>query len=171
MRLDTHRRSCKPSRMLRDLVFAALAAVAVVGAPAAAQPPAPTSPAQPPAPEGTQAPATPPALVVLPPAPDRGDFKVVYEKVKSPDDRELQEIFRGTQLLEETAEALNEKLALPADVTISPRECGAADATWEADRRRISICYELVGDFAELFLRAARPVDAEKAGRAGGAAN
>src|SRR5262249_49350128 len=80
-----------------------------------------------------------------------------------PDNRELQEIFRGTQLLEETARALNEKLSLPADVTIAPRECGAADATWEADRHRISICYELVGDFAELFLRAAKAVDADNA--------
>jgi hypothetical protein len=105
------------------------------------------------------------------PAPDRGDFKVVYEKLKSPDDKELQEIFRGTQLLEETAKALNEKLALPADVTISPRECGAADATYEADKRRISICYELVGGFAELFLRASgKAPDASQAGAAVAAA-
>lgn len=128
------------------------------------QPPE-TPPAAPAPPAVETAPAPPP------PAPDRGDFKVVYEKVKSPDVRELQEIFRGTQLLEETARALNEKLALPADVTIAPRECGAADATWEADRRRISVCYELVGDFAELFLRAARQPDASQAGNAVAAAS
>jgi hypothetical protein len=109
--------------------------------------------------------------VVPAPAPDRGDFKVVYGKVKSPDNKELQEIFRGTQLLEETAKALNEKLALPADVTISPRECGTADATWEADKHRISICYELVGGFAELFLRASgKAPDATQAGAAVAAA-
>ncbi len=78
---------------------------------------------------------------------------MVYEKIANPDNRELQEIFRGTRLLEETAKALNEKLALPVDVTVALRECGAADATWEADKHRISICYELVGAFAELFLR------------------
>jgi hypothetical protein len=154
--------------MLRSLAFATLAAVATV---AAAQPPAPTPPAQPPAPEAIQAPATPPAVVVTPPAPDRGDFKVVYEKVKNPDNKELQEIFRGTQLLEETAKALNEKLALPADVTISLRECGGADATYEADKHRISICYELVGGFAELFLRASgKAPDASQAGAAVAAA-
>ncbi len=130
-------------RMALPLLLVSGAALAQTPAPEV-QPPA--LPVQAPAPE--TAPAPPP------PAPDRGDFKVVYEKVKSPDDRELQEIFRGTQLLEETARALNEKLALPVDVTISPRECGAADATWEADKHRISICYELVGAFAELFLRA-----------------
>jgi len=142
----------------------ALPLILVSGA-ALAQPPAETPPPAAPAPP-VEAPPAPP-----PPAPDRGDFKVVYEKVKSPDNRELQEIFRGTQLLEETARALNEKLSLPADVTIAPRECGAADATWEADRHRISICYELVGDFAELFLRAAKTVDAGKAGAAVGASN
>jgi hypothetical protein len=147
--------------MLRSPAFATLA-VLLMAASAAAQPPAP-----PPVPET----APPPAPVAVPPAPDRGDFKVVYEKVRNPDDKELQEIFRGTQLLEETAKALNEKLALPADVTISLRECGAADATYEPDKRRISICYELVGGFAELFLRASgKAPDAEQAGAAVAAA-
>jgi hypothetical protein len=129
---------------------------------AQAQPPAePPPPASAPTPAPEAVPAPPP------PAPDRGDFKVVYEKVKDPDDRELQEIFRGTQLLEETARALNEKLSLPVDVTISPRECGTADATYEADRHRISICYELVGAFAELFLRASgKAPDASQVGAA-----
>lgn len=151
--------------MLQAVRRLALPLILVSGA-ALAQPPAETPPPAAPAPLVEAAPAPP-----APPAPDRGDFKVVYEKVKSPDNRELQEIFRGTQLLEETARALNEKLSLPADVTIAPRECGAADATWEADRHRISICYELVGDFAELFLRAAKTVDAGKAGAAVGAAS
>jgi hypothetical protein len=148
-------------RLALLLAFIASAAVAQQS-PA---PPASDNP-QPPAPEAQPAPPPPPAK-----AADAGDFKVVYEKVKSPDIRELQEIFRGTQLLEETARALNEKLSLPADVTIAPRECGAADATWEADKRRISICYELVGDFAELFLRAAKQPDASQAGNAVAAAS
>ncbi len=150
--------------MLRSLAFAALATVLLATA-SVAQPPAPPTDA----PTPDTAPA--PGAVPVPPAPDRGDFKVVYEKVKSPDDKELQEIFRGTQLLEETAKALNEKLALPADVTISPRECGAADATYETDKRRISICYELIGGFAELFLRASgKAPDAAQAGAAVAAA-
>jgi hypothetical protein len=159
--------------VLRALVFASLAVVttSVFAIPAVAQPPAPAPPPQPPALEAVPAPATPPAVVAVPPAPDRGDFKVVYEKVKNPDDKELQEIFRGTRLLEETAKALNEKLALPVDVTISPRECGGADATYEADKHRISICYEFIGGFAELFLRASgKTPDAAQAGAAVAAA-
>jgi hypothetical protein len=150
--------------VLRALTFATLASVSIA---AAAQQPAPPAPPVQPAPET----AAPPVPAHPPPAPDRGDFKVVYEKLRNPDDKELQDIFRGTQLLEETAKALNEKLALPADVTISLRECGAADATYEPDKRRISICYELVGGFAELFLSAyGKAPDAEQAGVAVAAA-
>ncbi len=125
---------------------------------------------QPPAPAPETAPTPAPAPAPLPPAADRGDFKVVYEKITNPDNRELQEIFRGTRLLEETAKALDEKLALPVDVTVALRECGVADATWEADKHRISICYELVGAFAELFLRSGKVPDAEQAGAAVAAA-
>jgi Putative metallopeptidase len=150
-------------RLALPLILASGAAVAQPAPQPPATPPS-TAPAQPPA--AAEALPAPP-----PPVPDRGDFKVVYEKVKSPDNRELQEIFRGTQLLEETARALNEKLALPADVTVSPRECGAADATWEADKRRISICYELVGDFAALFLRAMKQPDASQVGNSVAAAS
>ena len=149
--------------MLRSLAFATLAAVLLATASSPSPPRLPRT--RPPGHRHLRSP------LPVPPAPDRGDFKVVYEKVKNPDDRELQEIFRGTQLLEETAKALNEKLALPADVTISPRECGAADATYEADKHRISICYELVGGFAELFLRASgKAPDAAQAGAAVAAA-
>jgi hypothetical protein len=130
---------------------------------------------QPPAP-APEAPATPPAAVPAPPplpvnAPDAGDFKVVYERVKNPDYRELQGVFRGTQLLEETARALNEKLALPADVTVTLRECGAADAAYEPGAHRVSICYELVDAFAGLFLSASgKAPDAKQAGAAVAAA-
>lgn len=102
---------------------------------------------------------------------DKGDFKVVYEKVKSPEYKEIQAIFRGTQLLEETAKALNEELALPADVTVALRECGTADASYDPAARRISLCYELVSAFADAFLRdARRPEDADRAGAAVGSA-
>lgn len=115
------------------------------------------------------APAPVPAAPVR--AEDKGDFKVVYEKVTNPDFREIQAIFRGTKLLEETANALNEELALPVDVTVALRECGTADASYDREAHRISLCYELVSAFADVFLRdARRPEDAERAGAAVGGA-
>jgi hypothetical protein len=147
-------------RLALPLALIALSTCATATA-AAGQPPAPPPAAEPPAVAAPAAPAPPP------PAPDRGDFKVAYEKAKNPDYRGLQEVFRGTQLLEETAKALNEKLALPLDVTVTLRECGAADASYEADKHRISICYELVDAFAGLFLgHSGKAPDAGQAGAA-----
>jgi hypothetical protein len=146
---------------IRRLAFllAFIASAAMAQQPPAV-PPAPADNPQPPAPVAPPAKAT-----------DAGDFKVVYEKVKNPDYKELQGVFRGTQLLEETTRALNEKLALPADVTVTVRECGAADATWEPAAHRVSVCYELVDAFAGLFLSASgKAPDAKQAGAAVAAA-
>lgn len=93
-------------------------------------------------------PAPPPPVVRIP---DRGDFKVVYEKTRNPDYQGLQQIFKETQLLEETVRSLNDTLAMPADVTAALRECGMADAPYEAEKRRISICYELIDSLSDLF--------------------
>jgi len=154
-------------RLALLLAFTATAALAQQppAAPAQPAPPAPSDSPQPPVAEAQPAPAPPVK------APDPGDFKVVYEKVKSPDYKELQGVFRGTQLLEETTRALNEKLSLPADVTVALRECGAADATYEPGTHRISICYELVDAFAGLFLSVSgKAPDARQAGAAVAAA-
>ena len=129
--------------------------------PATSPKPAPRAPAP--------APAPPPASTPLAPAPkrpgDRGDFKVVYGTVKNPDFKELQQIFKDTALFEETVKALNETLALPADVTVTLRECGEVNAFYEPDSRRISMCYELVSAFTEMFLAGAETEEeAEAAG-------
>lgn len=158
----------------------ALALSLAVALPAAADPPArdfepaskpkprpePQAPAPAPAPER---PAPPPAPAPAPAAPkrpgDRGDFKVVYAAVKDPDYRELQQIFKDTALFEETVKALNETLDLPADVTVALEECGEINAFYDPERRRISMCYELVGAFAEMFLAGAETEEeAEAAG-------
>ncbi len=117
---------------------------------------------KPAAPEAaTPAPQPPPVVRI----PDRGDFKVVYERPKNPDYQGLQQIFRETRLLEETVGALNGTLAMPADVTVALRECGASDATYEPDKRRLSICYELVDALAELFTAgASSEEDVQQAG-------
>ena len=138
----------------------------LLAVPAAGDPPPRDFAAEPrpaaPAPEKPPAPAAP----LAPRRPgDRGDFKVAYEKPKDPDYRELQQIFKDTALFEETVKALNETLALPADVTVVLRECGQVNAFYEAESRRISLCYELVGAFTEMFLaNAETEEEAEAAG-------
>lgn len=141
--------------------FPALALFLALAAPVAADPPPRDfEPAKKPKP-ALEAPA--PAAPKRPG--DRGDFKVVYSAVKDPDYKELQQIFKETALFEETVKALNETLALPADVTVTLRECGEINAFYEPDSRRISMCYELVGAFTEMFLADAETEEeAEAAG-------
>ena len=125
--------------------------------------------APPPKPETRPAPPKPAPPAAAPAAPkapaDRGDFKVVYAPVKDASYKELQQIFKETQLFEETVKALNETLILPSDVAVTLRECGEINAFYEPDAKRISMCYELVGYFAEMFLADAETEeDAETAG-------
>src|ERR1700681_1285824 len=135
------------SRLLALSILALILATVSWGQSETPKPPETTTPV-PAAPEATPAPpATPPVVRI----PDRGDFKVVYEKTKNPDYQGLQQIFKQTQLLEETVRALNDTLAMPADVTAALRECGAADAPYDSDKRRISICYELIDSLSDLF--------------------
>jgi hypothetical protein len=137
-----------------SLVLSTLALSLALALPAAGDPPArefePASKTRPAAPAPAPEKPAPPAAPKRPG--DRGNFKVVYEKVKDPDYKELQQIFKDTALFEETVKALNETLALPADVTVVLRECGQVNAFYEAESRRISMCYELVNAFTEMFL-------------------
>jgi hypothetical protein len=104
--------------------------------------PAPAKPAPP-----KPAPAKP-----APHAAKGGSFKVAYGPVGTGDYQEIRKVFRETGILEETAQELNKTFALPADVTITMSKCGEANAYYEADKKRITLCYELIDQFSDLFL-------------------
>ncbi len=142
-----------PSSLARRLVFALVLMLTASAARGQSETPKPAETPAAPSPSSTL-PENPPVPAPVPPVvriPDRGDFKVVYEKTRNPDYLGLQQIFKETQLLKETVRALNDTLAMPADVTAALRECGAADAPYDADKRRISICYELIDALSDLF--------------------
>lgn len=46
---------------------------------------------------------------------------------------------------------LNASVVLPTDVTIALEECGAANASYDPNRQRISICYELLARLSYQF--------------------
>jgi hypothetical protein len=83
--------------------------------------------------------------------PDRGDFRVVYEPVRDPGYAEWREELRRDGFLEAFAADLNRTLALPADVSLALAECGAADAYYDPEARRIRICLELLDSFSAIF--------------------
>lgn len=83
---------------------------------------------------------------------DTGDFVVQYEATTNEHYLELEALFQETRLLENTVEGLNAAFALPADVPVVMRECGAVNAFWNPETGEISLCYELVEHYSEIFL-------------------
>jgi len=163
---------------VRSAVLAALAAAFVVShtVPARAgenpfkktEEPIRSTPAQPapkPAPP-KPAPKTAPPKTAPRPA-GRFSFKVRYGPVGKSDYAEIQKVFRETRILEDTAKELNETFTLPADVTIAMNKCGQANAFYESDKKLITVCYELIDQFSDLFLAdATSDEDQETAGEA-----
>jgi Putative metallopeptidase len=59
--------------------------------------------------------------------------------------------FKAVRLLEVVAEHLADQLALPTGFTLEMRSCGFINAAWVATTRKLTVCYELADDFADLY--------------------
>src|SRR5262249_45329960 len=55
------------------------------------------------------------------------------------------------QLLETVAEHTAEAFAWPAPFTLELQTCGFPNARWDLSTRKLTLCYELAADFAELY--------------------
>lgn len=98
-------------------------------------------------------------------APDTGDFITFYEPPVHPSQYGgLKREFESARLLESVAERLNSELSIKSDVTLSFRECGVVNAMYEPDKRRVSICYEYVSFFQNLFVQSGGSAEAAAAG-------
>lgn len=82
---------------------------------------------------------------------DKGDFKVAYGPVRNRDYAQLQKDLQESKALEQIASGLNSQLALPFDITMTFTECGEMNAFYDPDKRQISMCYELIENFYEVF--------------------
>lgn len=58
---------------------------------------------------------------------------------------------KESRALEEWVDSLNAALALPSSVTLAVEECGVANAFYEPEGQRISLCYEFIWDLASQF--------------------
>jgi hypothetical protein len=90
---------------------------------------------------------------------DRGDFKVSYGEAKKKELAELRQDLLENRVLEETAGGLNKTLALPEDVTLAFAECGEISASYDPDKRQVTVCYELVDDLYDAFRDEAKSDD------------
>jgi hypothetical protein len=85
----------------------------------------------------------------MPEGQNSGQVQVRYE-TPTADLREAMESISGSQVLEDVASDINEYLRLPRPVLLRAATCkGRADATWNAARREMTICYELVQWFID----------------------
>jgi hypothetical protein len=83
---------------------------------------------------------------------DTGNFVVQYGETDNEDYQELEAVFKETRLLEDTVKELNGTFALPTDVPVVLRECGQVNAFYDPESGEISLCYELVEHYSEIFM-------------------
>jgi hypothetical protein len=93
-----------------------------------------------------------PAAGVVAKAPDRGDFKV---STREPDadmtPEERKDYEEELKSLRETADALNKSFSLPHDIFIGFDNCEEANAFYDPEQKKVTVCYELAEDLYDAF--------------------
>ncbi|MDT5268222.1 MAG: hypothetical protein QOH49_408 [Acidobacteriota bacterium] len=96
---------------------------------------------------------------------DAGEFVPFYEPPRHLSQYGwLERDFKSARVLENIAERLNSELALKSNVTLSFRECGVVNAMYEPDKHRVSMCYEYVSFFQNLFVQSGGSAEAAASG-------
>jgi hypothetical protein len=70
--------------------------------------------------------------------------------------------FRDLRMLEAVAERAEDNLAWPAPFALEMQSCGIINARWVVTTRKLTLCYELAADFAELYRDFNSPQTAKK---------
>lgn len=84
-------------------------------------------------------------------ASERGHLRFSYAKVKNPEYRELQKVFREERFFEEVVNDLDKTLVLPRNLEVKLQECGEVNAFYDPEDGAVHLCYEMVGHFLEIF--------------------
>ncbi|SMP17721.1 Putative metallopeptidase [Roseibium denhamense] len=80
-----------------------------------------------------------------------GKIEVVYDP--APQGLSLLEIFlKESELMEQVAEEFDTFYDLPEQVTFRAAECGMENAFWDPNIREMTLCHELMGGFAAIYL-------------------
>lgn len=87
-------------------------------------------------------------------------FKMEYRPPKNPRYSAIQQDYMATKLLEGPIADLNQRLNLPNNIPVSFEECGAANAYYSPNEKRILICFEIVDLFTFAFAPELLPDDA-----------
>jgi hypothetical protein len=82
---------------------------------------------------------------------DRGDLKLSYQPRKNAVAN--QTVGTNPQAIEKIVANLNERIALPWDIVISFEDCEDPDAFYDSETHRLTICYQLIDEYYDLFGR------------------
>jgi len=100
----------------------------------------------------TQASQSPPAADTNTAAAiDKGDLKLSYKPRSKP--APTHNVGSNPQALEGVIANLNERVALPWDILISFEDCEDPDAFYDPETRYLTLCYQLIDEYYDLFGR------------------
>jgi hypothetical protein len=61
------------------------------------------------------------------------------------------EALRSVELLETVAQATSDRLVWPSPIELELQTCGSPEAYWTSKTRKVTLCYEMAVDFADLY--------------------
>jgi hypothetical protein len=82
---------------------------------------------------------------------DNGDLKLSYKPRKSP--ATTHTVGSNKEALEQVIANLNDKIALPWDIVVSFEDCEDPDAFYDPESRKLTVCYQLIDEYYDLFGR------------------
>ncbi|MEO6588515.1 MAG: DUF4344 domain-containing metallopeptidase [Pyrinomonadaceae bacterium] len=82
---------------------------------------------------------------------DRGDFIVEHIAVQNSKYVEIDRQVKENKTLEKAADRLNRSLILPNDIYLRTKDCGQSNAFYNPDDESITVCYELMEHFYQIF--------------------
>ncbi len=85
---------------------------------------------------------------------DNGDLKLRYQpRKKTRADSAAHTVGSNPQALEGVIANLNDRIALPWDIVVSFEDCDTPDAFYASETRQLTLCYQLIDEYYDLFGR------------------
>lgn len=85
---------------------------------------------------------------------DQGDFIVEHLGVKNARYENIDRQIKQDKTLENAADQFNRSLILPHDIYLRTKDCGEANAFYNPNDRSITMCYEMMEHFYQLYKEA-----------------
>ena len=85
---------------------------------------------------------------------DLGDLRMRYQpRKKSTAATENHAVGSNPQAIEKLISDLNQRLILPFDIYVVFEDCESPDAFYDPETREVTLCYQLIDDYYELFAK------------------